>query len=316
MGIGSGWAGLSTANNLINSLIDIYIATMSTPFNLKDSKFKEILNNNVEDKFIVILIENDGQEGIIRIDRAGFRDECAHLVSAMSIKEWDLLNGKYLTGNMVADESIDSNRISVTFPANAWDITKCRPVECYNYRETPDMYKEVTLKNIVPQDRSRIAWVGEILNGTKEADRVILNTDDFVLLPDLKWNPEEANAMYCVGIFKDTNLRSIRDLRAEHGPMLERARKEIEETIHKAYGINKRFIRIYFHYMPSYWQLHCHVTMNVKKDIGSSMDKSHLIEDVIGNMSMVPDFFSKADLTVRIFENQNEMFELYLRNND
>jgi len=278
-------------------------------FNFRDCVVEEVLNNNAEDKFITLLVRLHEKHGILRIDRPVFKNIIKDIVPSLSLKDWDMDNGKYLTGNILPHADIDGNRISVTYPATEWDIQKARPSLMYNYRETPAIYNEFTLKKLVPSDRSRLKWVDDIISGVKEADRVVYKDDDIVVLPDMKWNPEELEALYCQAIFKDVSLRSIRDLRENHIDLLLKAKENIEDTIKKCYGVESRFLRIYFHYCPSFWQLHLHITMNAKKDLASAMDRSHLIEDVIQNLKVMPNFYKDRDITIKVMEKDLENLE-------
>lgn len=63
-----------------------------------------------------------------------------------------------------------------------------------------------------------------ILNGKSEVERVIFRDDDpetgFVLVPDLKWDQKELENLYVLAIVKRRGILTLRDLRAEHLPML------------------------------------------------------------------------------------------------
>lgn len=63
-----------------------------------------------------------------------------------------------------------------------------------------------------------------ILDGTREADRVIYNDPDpllgFVLLPDLKWDSTDLNSLYLVAIVRQKGIASLRDLSGKHLPLL------------------------------------------------------------------------------------------------
>ncbi len=63
-----------------------------------------------------------------------------------------------------------------------------------------------------------------ILNGKSEVERVIYNDTDsdvgFVMVPDLKWDLKELENLYVLAIARKRGILSLRDLRAEHLPML------------------------------------------------------------------------------------------------
>ena len=96
----------------------------------------------------------------------------------------------------------------------------------------------------------------DILNGTKESERVIYNDKDpetgFVAVVDSKWkthpNCEEIpknewknvpgiqESCYILVLVRDCNLKSIRDLTSKHIPMLENIFKQTMNAIYECYG--------------------------------------------------------------------------------
>ena len=67
-------------------------------------------------------------------------------------------------------------------------------------------------------------WVYNILEGRSEAERVVYRDEDpltgFVLIPDLKWDTKDLNNLYLVAVVRRRDILSLRDLTAEHIPLL------------------------------------------------------------------------------------------------
>ena len=67
-------------------------------------------------------------------------------------------------------------------------------------------------------------WVYNILEHKKEADRIVYEDLDpdcgFILLPDLKWDCRTTANLYLTGIVCKKGIKSLRDLSAEHLPLL------------------------------------------------------------------------------------------------
>ena len=63
-----------------------------------------------------------------------------------------------------------------------------------------------------------------ILDGKSEVDRVIYSDSDsdigFVMVPDMKWDQKELENLYVLAIARKRGILSLRELRAEHLPML------------------------------------------------------------------------------------------------
>ena len=64
-----------------------------------------------------------------------------------------------------------------------------------------------------------------ILEGRSEADRVVYEDEDpltgFVLIPDLKWDVKDLSNLYLVAIARRRDILSLRDLTADHIPLLQ-----------------------------------------------------------------------------------------------
>jgi m7GpppX diphosphatase len=122
-------------------------------------------------------------------------------------------------------------------------------------RETPATYASVVAPYISSFPAERTAWVGAILDGTKEAERVIFSSqgeDGFVLLPDLKWDGTTRAALYLTALVRDASLRSLRDLRRAHLPLLTRIREQAYASCGERYGVLAGQLRLFIHYQPSY----------------------------------------------------------------
>lgn len=66
--------------------------------------------------------------------------------------------------------------------------------------------------------------MNNILEKKRETDRILFEDPDpetgFILVPDMKWNRTDLESLYLVAIIHKRNIGSIRDLTAEHLPVL------------------------------------------------------------------------------------------------
>ena len=80
-------------------------------------------------------------------------------------------------------------------------------------------------------------------------------------------------------VFKDTALRTIRDLRQHHLPLLHeintRVRAWLRETQQGCFGM-------YFHFLPSVFQLHLHVR---DKSFSRKHVRMQPLQNVMGNLA-------------------------------
>lgn len=61
-------------------------------------------------------------------------------------------------------------------------------------------------------------------------------------------------------------------------------------------------LRIYVHYQPSYYHFHVHFTHLNYLAPGSNVERAHLLQDVIENLQLYPNFYSQKTLSFVIQE--------------
>lgn len=100
----------------------------------------------------------------------------------------------------------------------------------------------------------RNQWIYKIIQGDLE------NTDERVFIDRPEWclcldKHSGTDVRYLV-VFKDTTLKTIRNLAQHHVQMLEDIRAQVLAWLNLQ---GKEKYNLYFHYMPSIFQLHMHV---------------------------------------------------------
>ena len=88
--------------------------------------------------------------------------------------------------------------------------------------------------------------------------------------------------------FKNRNLKTIRDLRESHLVMLQEVYVTVSAWL-KSRHKNKYYM--YFHYMPSVFQLHLHVNSNTQH---INWDRAHLMSTVTANLRQDSQYYAKA----------------------
>lgn len=189
-------------------------------------------------------------------------------------------------------------KVTTIFPATSDHVKKYSGQEFFTFNETPEMYETITLPYLTAKKFS-LDWVYNVLDGKKEADRVDYRDEDpeigFLLAKDLKWNGQ-VESLHMTAIVFNRSIKSLRDLNASHLPLLENIQKNSFATIKSKYGLDETKIRAYFHYQPSYYHLHVHLT-NLSFDTpGIHCDRGHLLSTVINNIQLMPDYYQKATI--------------------
>lgn len=145
----------------------------------------------------------------------------------------------------------------------------------------------------------RKQWVYEILNGKSESENVKFRNDDIVILPDIDMSSTD-NCMHWLAIFTDRSLRTLRDLRGKHLPLLKRVRDTCKECVANELNCDEHNVLMYLHYLPSVFQMHMHIvapyTSNGK---GTTRDvcKIHPIDNIISNLELDSNYYKKIDIT-------------------
>ncbi|XP_018026858.1 m7GpppX diphosphatase isoform X2 [Hyalella azteca] len=145
-------------------------------------------------------------------------------------------------------------------------------------------------------------WIYNILDDKCEADRVILRDSDplngFVLLSDMKWTGEKLSDLFCQAIVNRRDLASLRDLTRDCLPLLYNIRDKGTMAIEEKYGVKANQLRVYLHYLPSFYHLHVHFASINSCHEGMEYGKVHPLDMVINNLEIKSDYYSKVTLTL------------------
>lgn len=190
-------------------------------------------------------------------------------------------------------------KATIVYPATDKHINKYLDQDLFVVRETFEDYVKITLP-FLEKEQFSVDWVYNVLDHKTEQERIITEDRDpvsgFMLLPDLKWDGMSKETLYCSAIVMDRTIKSIRDLREIHLPLLENIREKSLKVIEEKYAIPPSQIRAYFHYQPSYYHLHVHFNYLKYDAPGIFCDKAHLLDAVIDNIKLMPNYYQKATL--------------------
>jgi len=153
------------------------------------------------------------------------------------------------------------------------------------------------IRNVLPEGLTRNRqWIYDIFDGKKEQDRILYQDDDFVLIPDIKWDGKEKWELRVVAFFKDRELHSMRDLTADNLELLEKVKDTGSKIINEKFKLDENQLKIFFHYRPTVWQLHMHFHCLFLKHTSSSIERAHSIYSVIENLKLDSDYFKKVKI--------------------
>jgi len=268
---------------------------------LKAFNFERILNQDPVSHAISFLGTLPNPEGvhepaIIRIEKIALPEtsatEFAQIVHDVEKIGYNDIYSWYF-GRL---KSIRDIKINIIFPATEVHIRKYSKQDIVLVQETPELYERVVKPFIATFPPSRTKWVDDIIAGREEADKVLHRDDSgsfgYMIMPDMKWNLETVSDLYLLALCTSSSIKSLRDLRKVHVPVLKNIKDEATRIV-KARWTNEGkdiSLRMFTHYQPSYYQFHIHiVNANHPMGFGMAVGQAHLLDDIISLLELDPD---------------------------
>ena len=284
--------------------------------NLKNLKFKRILSDVPEQKLVVVEaeVENSQDPAVLILEKPPWKEEdLKGVISKQTTSNQQFTNDIYGQYLLQPDPQFNKLKLNLIHPATQKHIDKYLSSPGHLIHETPELYRTVTLPHIKSQQFS-LQWVYNVLEHKKEVERIIFEDPHketgFILAPDFKWTGESTSDLYCLAIVHKRDIKSLRDLNASHLPLLKNIQKNCTTAVCDKYGLEPSQLRMYFHYQPSYYHLHVHVTSVLFTPPASGCEKAHLLETVIDNITRDPSYYQHATLTFRTFEKE-KLYQKY-----
>lgn len=153
--------------------------------------------------------------------------------------------------------------------------------------ETYLEYLDLISEYDIEKDR----WIYNIIDGIAEQESILYSDESIIIIPSYTWDKADIDNLHVLCIFKDINLRTIRDLDSSHIELLEKVKTIGTNIINMEYSIDIDEINIYFHYEPSTYQLHLHFTNVSNRNFRNSVESSHHIDSVLFNLSINSDYY-------------------------
>ncbi|CAD7954904.1 unnamed protein product [Amoebophrya sp. A25] len=236
-----------------------------------------------------------------------------------------LQNDRYTSGVRIRNAA--DLQLSLVLPADRRDVYKATPEKIVRLLETPELYTNVTKKKFVenPKTVTRDAWVRNILRKEAEQDRVLFETEKYLVVKDSKWVDEadekvgeedttcttsstskttakEAQNLHCLLLLKDETIRSLRDLKGEkHLPVLTKVFEEIIPSLSKTYSIPETNFLSFVHYHPTFWYFHVHIMTAENPMFASNKDHTNLVLSIF-------DRFHKLEIITALLEADSEHY--------
>lgn len=229
-------------------------------------------------------------------------------------RKFSYMSGKDATCSSRSSESLfNAELIS---PASDRQIARVMPgLGFVMIEETTEMYNTILKPHIDKIISSgSLGWLKNVVEGKKELERLLVNREEWILNIDTKWrthpdpktvprkewlNHQATRDLYCLGIVKIDNIYSLRDLRADHIPLLKEMIDIGSRTIEEVYGVKKDQLRIFVHYHPQFYHFHVHFT-RLENEIGAVVERGHLLADIIQNLQLSSTYYYDKTMTYKL----------------
>ena len=287
----------------------------------------EILNDNKNQKTLFLhgkLADNVNQDAVVILEKRAFdvsSDALQQILSAETKLKPEFRNDIYATYNAQLPPQHCDVKATVIYPATKKHLEKYKSQKLFIVSETEADYNNITQPFLEKQFENNvfsIQWVYNILEHKKEEERIIFEDPDpevgFILLPDMKWNVNDITSLYVIAIPHKRGLKSLRDLTADHIPLLENMQKKTFEILEKKFNASKQELLMYFHYQPSYYHLHVHINAVALDIPGTGVLRAHLLSDVVENLKLSPNYYKHKTFSFTLRENDKLLKEFCQHN--
>nr|XP_019566036.1 PREDICTED: m7GpppX diphosphatase isoform X3 [Rhinolophus sinicus] len=203
----------------------------SVRFPFSGFRVKKVLRESARDKILFLhgkvneaSGDGNGEDAVVILEKTPFQvEQVAQLLMGSPELQLQFSNDIYSTYHMFPPRQLSDIKTTVVYPVTEKHLQKYLRQDLRLVRETGADHRNITLPYLASQSLS-IQWVDNILDKKAEADRIVFEnpdpSDGFVLIPDLKWNQQQLDDLYLIAICHRRGIRSLRDLTAEHLPLL------------------------------------------------------------------------------------------------
>ena len=180
-----------------------------------------------------------------------------------------------------------------------------RPDDCFERNTKHDYYFNTNYNAIIEYRQT---------NYTKSRKNITLSdpinpsshmySEKTHMYSEKRWRTKRIpSLLHWLAVVNDTELRTIRDLRGKHIPLLETLNILSCKKIHEETGIEPDQIMSYVHYPPSVYQLHIHFKHPIGPHVSHDTFRIHSLSSIINNLKIDSEYYAKSLLQVPVYQN-------------
>jgi len=214
-------------------------------------------------------------------------------------------------------ETRDVVKYTIIHPATEKHIKKYREGKRQSIRESYELYREKVLPKAKAEGPS-CQWIENIFKEcegqtapvvTTMKEKVLFIDPEFIICPDLKWDERSISTIYLLAILRDPEIYTVRELTAAHVPLLRRI-EEAAGVLLKSYGAGLKDVQIYFHYHPTFYRAHVHISSLSSFWHGTTAGSSVLLQNVIENLKRSSSYYREVEMEITLSTN-SFLYPLY-----
>ena len=239
------------------------------------------------------IIQND--DGYIIFGQ--IQDKCTVIFSKFQIETIKLnLSNKQFDNEDFWTMKVNNKEINVICQK---DHFKDNPKDKYiTITETKEEYITKVLPYINNIFVLNTKWIFNILSKKEQLNTILIETPKLMVIKDTNWHNDLVQSFYILAIPHD-KIKTLRDLRSKHVELLENMKKECI-AVAKANYIDEEQLYFFFHYHPSFYQLHLHCCIINHPSLTSKYHRCNMLDNVIENIKRNSYYYKNATMKFEI----------------
>lgn len=176
--------------------------------------------------------------------------------------------------------------------------------------ETSEAYNTKILPYLQKTYLENTKWINDMIH-YKNSQIVYYRNSNFLICKDNKWKTDNINDFYILAIPIE-KIMTIRDLRQQHIGLLENMKYKLTK-IAEAFRINSSDLVYFFHYIPSFFQLHLHCCLKTNYHATNLSRGVYHYEIVLDKLRKDNEYWNTATMNYSLTFNNHIAKEIYLK---
>jgi hypothetical protein len=207
----------------------------------------------------------------------------------------------------ISNNKSTQHNIYIQFPIS-YDIIDWLKADIKVIHETGKQYHTISLPYINSILDRNIKWITDLI-ASKDDENILYRNPDFIISKDTVWiNNKPAKTHFYILAIPTRKIKTIRELTADDIPLLEEMKNKAID-IAKSFGINTDELYFYFHYHPSYYQLHLHISLVNHPVLETKYLRHYFLDDIIDRLKLDSGYWKNATLRFEMLTN-NKIYKL------